>query len=69
VVGVSPRGRECIDVQEGSVLRFGPVVARAWRNNTDSPLYFLCLQYRADSVIEGGTADGQKVEAKPAWAD
>ena len=60
---------ECIDVAEGSVLRLSPAAARAWRNNTDAPLYFLCLQYRADSVIEGGTADGQKVEGKPAWPD
>ena len=42
--------------QEGSVLRLGPAAARAWRNNSDAPLYFLCLQYRADSVIQGGTA-------------
>jgi mannose-6-phosphate isomerase-like protein (cupin superfamily) len=58
---------KCIDVQEGSVLRLGPAAARAWRNNFDVPLYFLCLQYRADSVIEGGTADGRKVEGQPAW--
>jgi mannose-6-phosphate isomerase-like protein (cupin superfamily) len=58
---------ECIDVAEGSVLRLGPAAARAWRNNSDAPLYFLCLQYRADSVIEGGTADGQKVEGKLTW--
>jgi mannose-6-phosphate isomerase-like protein (cupin superfamily) len=60
---------ECIDVAEGSMLRLSPAAARAWRNNTDAPLYFLCLQYRADSVIQGGTLDGQRVEGKPAWAD
>jgi mannose-6-phosphate isomerase-like protein (cupin superfamily) len=60
---------ECLDVQEGSVLRLAPAAARAWRNASDEPLYFLCLQYRADSVIESGTADGQKVEAKLAWPD
>ena len=58
---------ESIDVQEGSVLRLSPQAARAWRNDSDAPLYFLCLQYRANSVIEGGGADGQKVEGKPAW--
>ena len=58
---------ECIDVREGSVLRLAPAAARAWRNDSDAPLYFLCLQYRADSVIDGGTADGQKVEGTPAW--
>jgi mannose-6-phosphate isomerase-like protein (cupin superfamily) len=58
---------ECIDVAEGSVVRISPQGARAWRNNSDVPLHFLCIQYRADSVIEGGTRDGQKVEGKPAW--
>ena len=59
----------CIDVEEGSVLRIGPPAARAWRNNSDAPLYFLCLQYRADSAVAAGTTDGQKVEGKPAWAN
>ena len=58
---------ECIDVAEGSVLRLGPPAARAWRNDSDAPLYFLCIQYRADSRIQGGTLDGQKVDGKPAW--
>jgi mannose-6-phosphate isomerase-like protein (cupin superfamily) len=58
---------ECIDVSEGSALRISPPGARAWRNNSDAPLYFLCIQYRADGVIEGGTLDGQAVEGKPAW--
>ncbi len=58
---------ECIDVAEGSVLRLSPAAARAWRNNSDASLYFLCLQYQANSVIEGGTADGQKIEGKPTW--
>ena len=58
---------ECIDVAEGSVLRISPAAARAWRNNSDGPLYFLCLQFRADSVTEGGTRDGRKVEGTPAW--
>jgi mannose-6-phosphate isomerase-like protein (cupin superfamily) len=59
---------ECIDVEEGSVLRISPPGARAWRNNSDLPLYFLCIQYRADGVIQGGTNDGQKVEGTPPWS-
>src|SRR5437588_2973300 len=55
---------ECIDVAESSVLRLAPQTARAWRNNSDVPLLSLCLQYRADSVVQGGTRDGQKVEGK-----
>jgi mannose-6-phosphate isomerase-like protein (cupin superfamily) len=60
---------ECIDVAEGSVLRIRPPAARAWRNNSDGPLHFLCIQYEAESVIQGGTSDGQGVEGKPAWPD
>jgi mannose-6-phosphate isomerase-like protein (cupin superfamily) len=58
---------ECVDVAEGSVLRISPAAARARRNNSDIPLYFLCIQYRADSIIQGGTLDGRKVEGQPAW--
>jgi mannose-6-phosphate isomerase-like protein (cupin superfamily) len=60
---------EFIDVAEGSVLRLSPPAARAWQDNSDAPLYFLCLQYRADSVIQGGTLDGLRVEGKPAWSN
>ena len=59
---------ESIDVEEGSVLRISPLGARAWRNSSDAPLSFLCIQYLADSVIQGGTIDGQKVEGTPAWS-
>jgi mannose-6-phosphate isomerase-like protein (cupin superfamily) len=58
---------ECIEVTEGSVLRLSPPAARGWCNNSDEPLYFLCIQYRAASVIEGGTLDGVRVDGKPAW--
>jgi mannose-6-phosphate isomerase-like protein (cupin superfamily) len=58
-----------LDVAEGSVVRISPPAARAWRNNSEAPLYFLCLQYRADSVTQGGTGDGQGVEGKPDWPD
>ena len=60
---------QTIDVREGSVVRISPAGARAWRNNSDLPLYFLCIQYRADSTIEGRTRDGQGVEGKPQWSD
>jgi mannose-6-phosphate isomerase-like protein (cupin superfamily) len=57
----------CIDVAEGSALCVAPAGARAWRNNSDEPLYFLCIQFRADSVVEGGALDGQKAEGEPTW--
>ena len=60
---------DCIDVAEGSVLRMSPPASRAWRNNSDAPLYFLCIQYRADSIVQGGTRDGQRVEGQPLWVN
>jgi mannose-6-phosphate isomerase-like protein (cupin superfamily) len=60
---------ECINVAVGTVLCIRPAATRAWRNNSDSSLYFLCIQYRADSVIRGGTRDGQRVEGKPVWVN
>jgi mannose-6-phosphate isomerase-like protein (cupin superfamily) len=58
---------EVIDVSEGSVLRIAPNGVRAWRNNSDAPMYFLCIQYRADSSIEGKALDGRHVEGTPTW--
>jgi mannose-6-phosphate isomerase-like protein (cupin superfamily) len=60
---------ECIDVAEVSVLHISPPAARTWRNHSDAPLCFLCLQYRADSVIEGGDGDGKKVKGEASWPD
>jgi mannose-6-phosphate isomerase-like protein (cupin superfamily) len=58
---------ECIDVQEGSLVRISPAGERAWRNNSDAPMYFICIQYRADSAVEGRTHDGQGVKGQPQW--
>ena len=59
------------DVSEvpDSVLRIRPQAPRSWRNNSEGPLHFLCIQYGAESVIQGGTLDGQGVEGKPARPD
>ena len=57
----------CLDVEEGSVIRMAPSVVRTFRNNSSEPMYFLCIQYRADSVIQGRTSDGRGVEEKPVW--
>ena len=60
---------ECFDLQEGSAIRISPAGERAIRNNSDAPLYFLCIQYPADSVVTGGTSDGQKVDAPLVWPE
>lgn len=58
---------EVIDVSEGSVVKIAPDGVRAWRNNSDAPMYFLCIQYRADSTVEGGAIDGRHVQGTPPW--
>jgi len=58
---------ECIDVEEGSTCASAGSANEPGETIRMPPLYFLCIQYRADSVIQGGTLDGQGVEGKPTW--
>lgn len=60
---------EAIDVAEGSVLRISPAAARAWRNHSDEDLYYVVIQYRADSPVGGTTTDGVAVPGLPQWPD
>ena len=59
---------ECIDVAEGSVLRSAR--QRHGPGGTTRRAAVLPLPpVPGDSVIQGGTLDGQKVEGKPAWPE
>ena len=57
---------ECIAVEEGSTLTSARQRHEPGETIRIAP-YFLCIQYRADSVILGGTLDGQGVGGKPTW--
>jgi mannose-6-phosphate isomerase-like protein (cupin superfamily) len=58
---------EVVDVSEGSIVRMAPAAVRTFRNHVDEPVYLLVIQTRADSQVEGGTTDGERVEGQPSW--
>lgn len=58
-------GEELLDVSDGFFIRLSPEVPRVWRNQSDEPLYYLVIQYRADSSVTGGISDGERLEGYP----
>lgn len=61
-------GTDVFDVSEGFFIRLSPEVPRVWRNNSEEPLYYLVIQYRADSCVTGTIQDGERLEDYPiAW--
>lgn len=49
---------EIFPVTEGSVVRVAQAGRRSVRNNSDSPLTMLCVQYKADTFTDEDAADG-----------
>lgn len=46
------------DVSEGSVIRVSPEGKRTYRNNSEVPLSFLCIQNKAGSLEQFNVEDG-----------
>lgn len=55
-----------IAVEEGSVIRVAPSVARGFRAGYED-MCVICIQARDGSMEEGSTKDGVPVEAKASW--
>jgi mannose-6-phosphate isomerase-like protein (cupin superfamily) len=60
---------DVIDVQEGTVIRVSPEGARAWRNNSTEPLYYVCIQATAGTIKGDATSDGMGVDAPVVWKE
>ena len=58
---------EIIPVKEGTVVRVAPEGIRAVRNNGDTPLIMLCVQYLADSFSTQDTLDGVILNTPVKW--
>lgn len=58
-------GRE-FGIGEGSVVRVAPGLARGIRAG-DTPLDYVCLQVRAESMDQGTIQDGFRVEGRASW--
>ena len=57
------------DVSEGSVVRVSPNGKRTYRNNSDKPLIFMCIQCKAGSLEGYNVADGFRSEGVISWAE
>lgn len=54
-------------VGEGSVVRVAPAGRRSVRNNGDTPLVMLCVQYRGNTFSAEDAADGEILSEPVNW--
>lgn len=54
-------------VSEGSVVRVAPAGLRSIRNNGNSPLVMLCIQYKGDSFTAEDSSDGVISQNEVKW--
>jgi mannose-6-phosphate isomerase-like protein (cupin superfamily) len=55
------------DVKEGSVIRIAPEGKRTYRNNSDQPLTFMCVQSHAGSIEQYNVEDGFLADGEILW--
>ena len=55
------------DVSEGSVIRVSPEGNRTYRNNSENPLVFMCIQCKAGSLENYFVEDGFRGEGEIVW--
>jgi len=58
---------EEINVEKGDVLRIDPAAARCFKADGGSPLSFICIQAKANSLTQFTETDGYPVEVRPSW--
>lgn len=58
---------EVFPVEEGTVVRVSPAGRRTVRNNGDTPLVMLCVQYRATPFTAEDATDGVILADKVEW--
>jgi mannose-6-phosphate isomerase-like protein (cupin superfamily) len=60
---------EIIPIKEGTIVRVKPGGVRTWRNTSNVPLYFICVQARENSLNSNGISDGLKVDRAVTWPE
>lgn len=58
---------EVIDVCEGTVISVAPDGKRAWRNNSNEDLYYICIQAERGSLSGDTVVDGMKLPDAVLW--
>lgn len=55
--------------QRGYCHKGGTRGERIWRNNSSEPLYFICIQARANTLEESNIEDGIKLDKSVEWIE
>ena len=55
------------DISEGSVVRVAPEGKRIYRNNSESPMTFICIQSQAGSLNQFNVEDGFLASGEVLW--
>jgi mannose-6-phosphate isomerase-like protein (cupin superfamily) len=58
---------EVFDLSEGTLIRVNPAGSRTYRNSSDEPMIFMCIQTMAGSIDCYFGKDGFKSEGVIAW--
>jgi mannose-6-phosphate isomerase-like protein (cupin superfamily) len=58
---------DVFDIQEGSVIRVNPAGIRVYRNHSDEPMVFMCIQTMAGSLDCYVGSDGLRTDGAPVW--
>ena len=58
---------DVLGVGEGTVVRVAPEGARAWRNTGAEDLYYIVIQAKAGTLVNGTITDGIEVPGRPQW--
>jgi len=55
------------EIREGSIVRVSPDGKRTWRNYSEGPLVFICIQTQQGSLDSHFVADGFATNGKVEW--
>lgn len=58
---------EILEIKEGTVIRVAQEGERIWRNSSSEPLYFICIQARANTLEESNIEDGIRLDKSVEW--
>lgn len=58
---------QVIPVEEGNIVRVAPAGVRSVRNNGETPLVMLCVQYRGATFTAEDAADGNILSEPVKW--
>lgn len=58
---------QVVEVSAGTAVRVAPPVLRSWRNIGDQPLTCVCIQAKADSLVQATLDDSFVGQTPPAW--